>query len=452
MNGVNEMGGLRSAPQAPRTPAGLRLRRGTARPAAWFAVVLAWAAIAVPVTGMGGQEATPDSAIVLYQRMLRRNPHDGRAYFRLGDAYVQKARESGDVAYLARAEKALRQALAIEPQYADAARHLAFVLYSNHDFEGAAREAQRALAINERDAHAWGVLGDARLEVGRYDDARAAYDRMLALSQDLHALGRRAGLRSVQGDMEGAVADLTRAIEEGRQAGRPRESVAWAQWQLGNEYFAVGDLARAQASHAAALAVFPGYYRATAGLAQVRAAQKRFDEAIALYQRSLAVIPLPETAAALGDLFAALDRYEEAGRQYALVEYVGRLDRVNRALYNRELALFYANHDLKVDEALALARAELEVRQDIYAFDVLAWALHKAGRHEEARTAIDAALRLGTRDARLFYHAGMIHAALARPDEARAFLRRALALNPHFDLRQAALAERTLARLEGRRP
>ncbi len=413
-------------------------------------VVLVLAAQVMSVAPVGGQEAAPDTAIGLYQRMLRRNPRDGRAYFRLGDAYVQKARESGDVAYLARAEQSLRQALAIEPQYADAARHLAFVLYSGHDFEGAAREAQLALAINERDAHAWGVLGDARLEIGRYDDARAAYERMLELSQDLHALGRRSGLRSMQGDVEGAIADLTRAIEEGRRAGRPRESVAWAQWQLGNEHFSIGDLARAEASYEAALVVFPGYYRATAGLAQVRAAQKRFEEAIALYQRSLAVIPLPEIAAALGDVYAALDRHEDAARQYALVEYVGRLDRVNKALYNRELALFYANHDVKLDEALALARAELEVRQDVYAYDVLAWASHRAGRHEEARVAIAAALRMGTRDARLFYHAGMIQAALERPDAARAFLRRALALNPHFDLRQATLAERALARLEGR--
>ena len=69
------------------------------------------------------------------------------------------------------------------------------------------------------------------------------------------------------------------------------------------------------------------------------------------------MIPLPETAAALGDVFAALGRREEAARQYALVEYIGRLDRVNKVLYNRELAYFYVDHDVKLDEALTLARA-----------------------------------------------------------------------------------------------
>jgi tetratricopeptide (TPR) repeat protein len=421
---------------------------------AWHTIVvlLALSPLVGPTALVLAQEPTPDGAIGLYQRMLRRNPRDGRAYFRLGDAYVQKARASGDAAYFERAEEALQRALAIEPQYADAARHLAFVLYSRHDFAGAAREAQRALAINERDAHAWGVLGDAFLEVGRYDEAKRAYERMLALSEDLHALGRRAGLRSVLGDPKGAIDDLTRAIAEGQMAGRPRESVAWAQWQLGNEYFAVGDLTSAEASYARALTTLPDYYRATAGLAQVRAAQKQFEAAIELYRRSLAVIPLPETAAALGDLYALLGRPQEASRQYALVEYVGRLDRLNKVLYSRELALFYANHDLKLDEAVALARAELEARQDIYAHDVLAWILHKRGRHGEARASIEAALRLGTQDARLFYHAGMIHAALGETDAARTYLRRAVALNPHFDLLQAPQAEQMLGRLDPPRP
>jgi tetratricopeptide (TPR) repeat protein len=164
------------------------------------------------------------------------------------------------------------------------------------------------------------------------------------------------------------------------------------------------------------------------------------------------VIPLPETAAALGDLYALLGRPQEASRQYALVEYVGRLDRLNKVLYSRELALFYANHDLKLDEAVALARAELGARQDIYAHDVLAWILHKRGRHGEARASIEAALRLGTQDARLFYHAGMIHAALGETDAARTYLRRAVALNPHFDLLQAPQAEQMLGRLDPPRP
>lgn len=415
-------------------------------------IVAALLALTLEPCPVPGQAITPDGSIHLYQRMLQRNPRDGRTYYRLGDAYVQKARETGDVTYFNLAEQALEKALAIDPGYDEAARHLAFVLYSRHDFEGAAREARRALALNDKDALAWGVLGDAQLEIGRYDEADHSYAQMMRLAQDLHTYARRAGLKSLKGNVEGAVQDLTRAIEDGLSHRRPRESVAWAQWQLGTEYFNVGDLGQAEKSYTEALATYPGYYRASAGLAHVRAAQGRYLEAIDLYQRSLTVIPLPDTVAVLGEVYERVGRGDEARKQYALVQYIGDLNSLNKTLYNRELAYFYANHDMKPREAVALARKEHEIRQDIYAYDILAWALHKAGQHEEAKAAVSVALRLGTRDARLFYHAGMIHAALGENDAARKYLRDALTLNPHFDLRQAPVAERTLTRLGESKP
>src|SRR5262249_41837034 len=226
---------------------------------------------------------------------------------------------------------------------------------------------------------------------------------------------------------------------------RPRESVAWAQWQLGAEHFAIGDVKEAEDRYLESLATYPNYHRALAGLAQVRTAQGRHAEAIELYQRAIAVIPLPDYAAALGDLQVKMGRSDAAARQYDLVEYIGRLSALNRVLYNRELAYFYADHDRQLGLALELARKELEVRRDIYAYDVLAWALYKNGELCEARTAIDKALQLGTRDARLFFHAGMIHLGRGERDTANTYLRRALATNAQFHPLHADLARRLLS-------
>jgi tetratricopeptide (TPR) repeat protein len=163
----------------------------------------------------------------------------------------------------------------------------------------------------------------------------------------------------------------------------------------------------------------------------------------------MAVVPLPDYAAALGDLYTKIGRPEEAKKQYDLVEYIGSLSTLNKILYNRELAYFYADHDVKLKEALELARREFEIRQDIYAYHVLAWALYKNGNPQEARAAMQEALKLGTRDARLFFHAGMIAAALGEGEEARVHLRRALETNPHFHLFHANLARETLENLGG---
>jgi tetratricopeptide (TPR) repeat protein len=409
--------------------------------------------VVVSLMGLGSVPAAPaaaettlaDRAVLNAQRSLQRYPDDATAHYRLGDAYVQKARETGDAAYFVRAERALRKSLTLAPRHSGATRHLAYVLYSVHDFAGAAALATTALELDPADGHAYGILGDANLETGDYDEAETAYRRMLERQADLHAWSRLAGLKSIRGEPAGAIEMLGRAIEEGKASRRPPESIAWAQWQLGMEHFALGDTDAAEAQYRDSLATYPNYHRALAGLAQVRAAQERYLEAVELYQKAIAVIPLPDYVAALGDLHVRTGRPEAAARQYELVEYIGRLNALNRVLYNRELAYFYADHDRQVDGALALARKELEVRHDVYAYDVLAWALYKNGELGEARAAIGKALQLGTRDARIFFHAGMIHLGLGERDAGTAYLRRALSTNPHFHPLHAELARRLLA-------
>ena len=79
-------------------------------------------------------------------------------------------------------------------------------------------------------------------------------------------------------------------------------------------------------------------------------------------------------------MLTRLGRPDEARQQYDLVEYIGRLYELNQILYNRELAYLLPDHDMKLDAALALARRELDVRRDVYAHDLLAWALLKNGQ------------------------------------------------------------------------
>jgi tetratricopeptide (TPR) repeat protein len=257
-----------------------------------------------------------------------------------------------------------------------------------------------------------------------------------------------AGFKSVRGDMSGAIADLEEAIESGKNNGLPKESVAWAQWQLGAEYFSLGMIEKAEEKYLKAIETYSNYYRALAGLAQVRAAQKKYQESIQLYQKALAIIPLPEVAGALGDLLKHVGQEEEALRYYRLVEYIGRLSAASQVIYNRELAYFYADHEVNLAEALELAQKEIEVRKDVYGYDALAWTLYKNGRSDEALKAIQEALKLGTKDARLLFHAGMIYHRLGETEKAKEFLSRALATNPRFHILNADVARRTLKQME----
>ena len=177
------------------------------------------------------------------------------------------------------------------------------------------------------------------------------------------------------------------------------------------------------------------------------AAQGDLPGAIEQYEKVVRILPDPNFVASLGDLYKAAGRDEDTQAQFVLVEQIGHLSTASGVLYNRQLALFYADHDIKPDEAYSNAVKEYEIRKDIYGADTVAWTDLKAGKLPEADAAMRDALRLGTRDARLFYHAGMIKKALGDRSQARKYLRSALSLNPQFDLIQAGIAKTTLEEL-----
>jgi tetratricopeptide (TPR) repeat protein len=201
-----------------------------------------------------------------------------------------------------------------------------------------------------------------------------------------------------------------------------------------------GDAASADAAYLAALNTHPGDYRALAALGKLRANNGRYDEAIVLYQKAIAVVPMPIFISELGDLYTRTGNETDAQKQYELVEYIGLLGKINQVLHNRDLALFYADHDTKLLEALELAQTELEVRHDIYSWDALAWALYKNGKLTEAASASDKAMQMGTKDSILHYHAGMIAEKLGQREKALSELKQALEINQHFHLVYAKAA------------
>jgi tetratricopeptide (TPR) repeat protein len=396
-----------------------------------------------------------DNTIRFYQWKIARDPDDFFNYDKLGSAYLRKGRETGDLSYYELAEKALKKSLALESTHREAVlatAHLASVYFAEHRFQEALDCAQKALTFETGDLSPYATIGDALLEMGEYDKAAAAFSK---LKEDEHSTAPHFGLRYLQytrrsnleflrGNPQDSIADMRRAAGIAVATPMPAESIAWTQFMLGEEYFQAGDLDHAESAERDAVTTFPHYHHALAELGKIRAAQGRFQESVEFYKKALEVIPLPTYAAALGDVYTKLGNRTEAKKEYDLVEFIGHLSALNNTAYNRELATFYADHDLKIEKALQLAQKELEVRHDIYTWDCLAWALYKNGRAKDASAAISKASAIGTKDALLFFHAGMIEDALGNRATAREYLSRALAINAHFHVLYAEVAERKL--------
>jgi len=389
-----------------------------------------------------------NDAIKSFQDRIRRNPKDAVSYTILGDLYIRQARETGDVSSYQRAEAALSQALDLLPGYAPAGALLASAHYAQHNFDQALELAERVYESNPKTTSAQVIIGDAYLSLGNYEQAETIYQELGKTEATPPVLARLAHLEELKGNPKEALHLLRRAAGDALRSGGTRESVAWYLLRVGDMYFNIGEIKESGTYYEASLRVFENYHLALAGLGKVRAAQGKYDEAIAYYQRAISIVPQPDFLAALGDIYMLTNQPDEAQLQYKTVEYIGKLAGINKQIYNRQLANFYSDHDLHLKEALRLALAELESRKDLYGYDAAAWAYYKNGKFEEARVLMDQAMALGTRDARLFYHAGMIALQLGDEAQAREYLEQALTINPHFSVLYADEARTTLDTLQ----
>lgn len=392
--------------------------------------------------------ATTASPIRFLEDRVKQDPGDFVAYNKLAAYYLQLMRETGNLAYLDLTFRAARSSLAAIPakQNTSGLAAIAQAEYASHNFAAARDHALQLTKLAPGKSYSYQILGDALLELGDYAQAKTAFQKMERLSGgiSISTETRLARLAVLHGESAVAQQHFSNALALARDLPvPPPETLAWCHWQLGETAFAIGNYKTAEQHYRAALTTFPGYFNAIASLGRVLAARGDLSGAIEQYKNAVLRLPDPTFVAALGDLYKLAGREKEAAAQYALVEQIG-LNAVSGVLYNRQLALFYADHELKAESAYANAKQEYAVRRDIYGADAVAWTALKAGKLAAAQAASKEALRLGTQDAKLFYHAGMIAHAADNRAAARKYLQQALRLNPQFDPLQVLIAKKAL--------
>lgn len=389
---------------------------------------------------------TVEARLAALEQAVESAPADVRSWQALGSAYTQRAFEVGDPAFYGLAARALDRARQLHPEDAGTELGLGNLALALHDFAGARRHAQRARQRRPDSAEVLGVLVDAEVELGDYEAAGAHLQDMLDVRPGLPALARTSYLRELHGDLPGAVEAMQRAEAAGPHGSFDRAAVAAL---LGDLHFTRGALAEAEGAYRRALDASPGLVPAEVGLARVEVA--RGDTAAAV-DRLTAVVdrfPQPDAVILLGDVLAATGDHEEAQQQYAVVRTIARLQEDAGQNVDLELALFEADRADDPQRALELANRAHAARPDnVYAADVLAWALLGAGRADEALAPMQHALRLGTADALVRFHAAAVFAATGQDVRAREELAAAFDLNPWFSLSHRDRAEELAGQLD----
>ncbi|MGI9079003.1 MAG: tetratricopeptide repeat protein [Gemmatimonadaceae bacterium] len=387
--------------------------------------------------------------IALYERRLKEEPESALDLAQLAGLYLQRGRETAQYEDILRAEQAARQSLALRTnRNGKTYLTLASSLLAQHRFSEAL-EVSRAVVAYDPDIPAYrAMLGEVQLELGDYDEARSTF-RSLSGDRTVPSVAARlARWAEIEGRTEDARAILNVTLQDMlRRSDLPSEQVAWFYLRRGDIELKEGRLAEAKNAYRAGLDQWPNDYRLLGAMARLELARNRPRRAIAYGERSMAITLDPAILGVIGEAYAARKDSVKAEEYYrtmqiAVVRQPGA--------FHRAWSLFLLDHDRATDEVLAKAREEIASRKDIYGYDLLAWALYKRGEYAEARHQMRYALRLATRDAMLYYHAGMIERAMGDPEAARKHLTRALEINKYFSRSSVRTARAVLDSIKDR--
>lgn len=359
--------------------------------------------------GVGMPGGPPTSLSGLRERIaemegrLQSQPDDLGAAVLLSDALLRFARATTDGRPVNRASAVLSAVLRENPGQYDALRMLGAIELSQHRFHEALEVGQRARDERPEDAWNYGVIGDALIELGEYDKAFAAFDKMMSMRPSAAAYARVSYARELKGDLDGASGAMRLAADAA--APQDLEAQAWYSTQLAELSLKRGRLDEADREYRRATFFFPSYPLAMIGRGKVKVERGHRSEALEVYLDQLKRTPTLDLAARIGDVYASLGNAAQAERYYQLAE-----DLAGPGIAQTEaaLALFLADHDRKLDGAVSTAEGVAAKRHDIFTQDALAWAYYKTGRIDEAYRASQGATRTGSRDARILAHAAAI--------------------------------------------
>jgi len=359
--------------------------------------------------------ATPaETAIQKAQAEIAKHPDHAPYYNALAMAYARRARETSDVQFYAQAEETLKRSFAIAPDNYEGLKTQAWLQLGRHEFAKALETATKLNQKTPDDVIVYGYLVDANVELGNYKAAVAAAQWMLDLrAGNIPGLTRAGYLRELHGNLPGALELMQMAFDS--TATNETEDRAWLLTQMAHLNVVAGDLAKAEMYANGALSLFPNYHYALGTLAQIRVAQKRYDEAVTLLRTRYAAAPHAENLYALAEALELAGQKEEAEKDFAEFEKKSLAETNITDNSNHELIAYYVDHAHQPAKALEVARRELNRRKDVFTLDCYAWALAASGDYETANAEIQKAVQVGVKDPKILMHAGVIAEHLSQP-------------------------------------
>lgn len=362
---------------------------------------------------------------------IKANPAEIKSYCALAKVFMYEAKVTGEHPYYYPAAMAcLEEAISKDKQNPEALILKTSVLLSLHHFSEAKELAQQISNSSIGAAAVYGMLCDANVELGNYDEAVRNVDMMMSLRPGLEAYARASYLREITGDNDGAIEAMKMAV----QAGLPgTEDAAWTRVTLGNLYYHQGKISEAEDQYLIARLERKNYPFAIAGLANVYKSQQRYDEAALLLDTALTMIPEVAFLERKTEIEQELGNKKAVDSLLTIIQTMMDEDEQAGHINHAERAIVYSKHNYKNDEALK--HAEIEIKQrpnNITTQYAMAYSLFRSNRQAEAKEYISKALRMNSKDAEMLTLAASIEKSLGNAPQAEKFAELAKTANPLF--------------------
>jgi tetratricopeptide (TPR) repeat protein len=370
---------------------------------------------------------------------IRRNPKDIKSKLQLAMAYVQESRVTGDHAYYDEsALKLVDQVLAKEPQNYDALCVKTTILLSQHHFADALKEALSITQQYPEAAYGYGLLCDAYVELGDYEKANEAADKMMSIRPDMRSYSRMAYLYEIHGDYEGAKKTMALAVRSGVPG---LEQTEWCRVQLGKLYENTGDTAKAAFHYQMALAARPDYAYALAGLGRLAKINKAYTEGVAYLEKANMSVMDFSFNEELIDMYRfqnqqvkSLQTAQKVIQQLAQHANTDEAEPDKGHYADMELAYAYlAIND--VEKALTHVTREWNRRpENIDINECMAWVYFQKNDAPNAVKYIQKALKTDSQKPILLWRAGQIFLKNNENDKGNSLINKALSINKYFQV------------------
>lgn len=362
------------------------------------------------------------------KKTIQKNSGDVKPRLQIAMIYLAEARITGEHPYYYPAVlKILDGVLMMDPKNFEATTFKASVKMSQHQFAEARDLAEQARQINPSNAYVYGVLVDANVELGNYEEAVAMSDKMQALKPSLEAYSRASYLREIYGNYPSSIEAMKLAVKAGLPGSEP---YCWSKNTLGHLYEVTGQFDNAKMEYDQILVVRPSYAFAISGQARVLKQQKQYDKALATLEKAAAIMPEFSFHEEMAEIYALQGDKEKAESKYAEVITMLDEDAKSGHAVDLELCKLYTKLG-QLDSAVVYGQKEYSRRpQNIDVNQAMATIFYQKNDFQKAHEYIQVAMRTGSRNPELLQQASKIELALGNVNESKKLISEARKVNP----------------------